>query len=143
DDRRRAPHQPEDGQEPHLEHPDEAPDRQPDPGRGLRGPERSRLAAERPYGRAVAAAEPAQGGPERAQVAFLALDLAYERRQPATGGGVALTDRDGQRADLLLEAATLGLERERARVPVRQRPLEPCGIVALLGLGQQGGNFLQ
>ena len=38
-DRRRAAHQPEDGQEPHLEHPDEAPDRQPHPGCGLRGPE--------------------------------------------------------------------------------------------------------
>ena len=43
DDRRRAPHQPEDGQEPHLEHPDEAPDRQPHPGRRLRGPVRNRL----------------------------------------------------------------------------------------------------
>ena len=42
-DRRRAPHQPEDGQEPHLEHPDEAADREPDPGRGLRGPVRDRL----------------------------------------------------------------------------------------------------
>ena len=40
---RRAPHQPEDGQEPHLEHPDEAPDREPDPGGGLRRPQRDRL----------------------------------------------------------------------------------------------------
>ena len=38
-------HQPEDGQEPHLEHPDEAPDREPHPGGGLRGPQRDRLAA--------------------------------------------------------------------------------------------------
>ena len=44
-DREGALHQPEDGQEPHLEHPDEAPDREPHPGRGLRGPERDRLAA--------------------------------------------------------------------------------------------------
>ena len=46
DDRRRAAHQPEDRQEPHLEHPDEAPDREPDPGGRLRGPLRHRLSAE-------------------------------------------------------------------------------------------------
>ena len=39
----RAPHQPEDGQEPHLEHPDEAPDREPHPGCGVRGALRPRL----------------------------------------------------------------------------------------------------
>ena len=39
----RAAHQPEDGQEPHLEHPDEAPDREPHPGGRLRGPQRDRL----------------------------------------------------------------------------------------------------
>ena len=43
-DRRRPPHQPEDGQEPHLEHPDEAPDRQPHPGGRLRRALRARLA---------------------------------------------------------------------------------------------------
>ena len=43
DDRRRAAHQPEDRQEPHLEHPDEAPDGQPDPGGRLRRPLRDRL----------------------------------------------------------------------------------------------------
>ena len=42
-DRRRPPHQPEDGQEPHLEHPDEAPDREPDPGGGLRRALRARV----------------------------------------------------------------------------------------------------
>ena len=42
-DRRRAAHQPEDGQEPHLEHPHEAPDREPHPGGGLRGSHRPRL----------------------------------------------------------------------------------------------------
>ena len=40
-----AAHQPEDGQEPHLEHPDEAADREPHPGGGLRGPQRARLDA--------------------------------------------------------------------------------------------------
>ena len=44
DDRGPAPHQPENCQEPHLEHPDEASDREPHPGRGLRGPQRDRLA---------------------------------------------------------------------------------------------------
>ena len=48
DDRRRAAHQPEDGQEPHLQHPDEAPDREPDPGCGLRRPVRDRV-AQRPW----------------------------------------------------------------------------------------------
>ena len=41
--RRRAAHQPEDRQEPHLEHPHEAADRQPHPGGCLRRPLRNRL----------------------------------------------------------------------------------------------------
>ena len=54
-DRRRAAHQPEDGQEPHLEHPDEAPDREPDPGRGLRRALRPRLSRADRAGRGSAA----------------------------------------------------------------------------------------
>ena len=47
-DRGRAPHLPEDGQEPHLEHPDEAADRQPHPGGCLRGAKRDRLEPQAP-----------------------------------------------------------------------------------------------
>jgi DNA-binding NarL/FixJ family response regulator len=43
-DRAGASHQSQDGEEPHLQHPDEAPDREPDPGRGLRGQARAGLA---------------------------------------------------------------------------------------------------
>src|SRR5206468_3564444 len=165
DDRRRAPHQPEDGQEPHLEHPDEAPDRQPDPGCGLRSALRPRLAGRATAGdpsplfstappakparlqtasqatplarldRAganrggVPAAEAAELVAERAEIAFLALDLPQEGGQLAAGVGVAAPDRRRQGADLLLEPAALGFERERAGVAVGERPLQARGVV--------------
>ncbi len=94
DDRRRAPHQPEDSQESHLEHPHEAADRQPHPGGCLRGQKRDRLVRRltRRLPDLVRAA--AQRGEEPTKVAEVAVG---HRKPPSELGELGMLHRRAAR----------------------------------------------
>ena len=115
--RRRAAHQPEDGEEPHLEHPHEAPDRQPHPGRGVRGPQRDRLEARVPEGARVRL-EPAEHRPELRELDVRAGEPPRERRELRGGG--RLVRGAGDLTEPARDPQPLGLERERLGVALRQ-----------------------
>ena len=123
----RAAHQPEDGQEPHLEHPDEAADREPDPGRGLRGPQRDRLGRRGADGVGVLRGARASARAERPQLAVARASRCDERRRARRRAPRRRRRRAAARPRRsALEPPALGLERERLRVAVGQRRAR-CG----------------
>jgi hypothetical protein len=101
----RAAHQPEDGQEPHLEHPDEAPDPEPDPGGRLRGPQRDRLDA-------AASTRPARGRVPQQQglehgaqpVELVVVAESRRRARPARPPSLRVTLDRGDHGDPALDA---------------------------------------
>ena len=63
--------------------------------------------------------------------------------QTGAGGVVACSAGDREDPDLLLQPAPLGLERERARVAVRQRPFQEGSVLDRLAGIQKRGDFLE
>ena len=131
----RAPHQPEDGQEPHLEHPDEAADREPHPGGGLRGPQRDRLgdaawcgAPASRTSRRRARGSRRRGAGRACRAARVSSSARARSSEPGRAPAPSAPGRPVELGRQLrhppLEPELLRLERERARVAVGQRRLE-------------------